>query len=541
MEDLKFLARKYFKKHFFCFMAVTIASLFAIPPVREAVANDQPLELFVAAVDVSTNPIAASQGHLSHLVGPNDAIPTGTSVIVSVRSARDASAELRIATPSGESRSVPLNLRANQPARLLDPSGRTFALTSSGRYEISVTRGNERFTQSIFAFEATPPDLSDREVKEGGALSSAQTRDLSPLLHLESHLENNLNLSHSLEALKREVDQVATRSGTGARVFRAASPAVVLVLADRGGLGSGVIINDRGQIITNQHVVGTSQRVGVVLKPQSGEQIKPNDVISATVVKVDEVADLALLQLSRVPPGLPALRLGDERSLEVGGMVHAIGHPDGEYWTYTQGVVSQIRENYNWRADDRGVRRANVIQTQTPINPGNSGGPLLDDSQTIVGINTFGATNRPGLNFAVAASSVRQFLNEPGSRRLPPQAANSGGAAQGRSQAAGNCQPRSFEPFRDAQGKIVRPLDTECRGWPNVYMVGQTADGKPEMILVDRVGDRKIDVRIIVNVNNQYDLWIFYANRDNVPTSYGYDYQRNGQIERTIVVSTRFR
>src|SRR4051812_49126929 len=100
--------------------------------------------------------------------------------------------------------------------------------------------------------------------------------------------------------------------------------------------------------------------------------------MEAKLIKYDEIADLALIQMQPTPAGLNPLRLADSNSVEVGSSVHAIGHPNGEYWTYTQGIVSQVRHGYQW-TDGKLAHKATVVQTQTPINPGNSGGPLLDD------------------------------------------------------------------------------------------------------------------------------------------------------------------
>ena len=102
-----------------------------------------------------------------------------------------------------------------------------------------------------------------------------------------------------------------------------------------------------------------------------------------------------------------------EDEVEVGSEVYAIGHPVGLYWTFTRGVVSQVRKDFAW-SDEQIQHRATVIQTQTPINPGNSGGPLFDAAGRVIGINSFIYLEAEGLNFAVAGSEIASFMeNKP--------------------------------------------------------------------------------------------------------------------------------
>src|SRR5581483_12284238 len=129
-------------------------------------------------------------------------------------------------------------------------------------------------------------------------------------------------------------------------------------------------------------------RVGIVLKPTvEGAKPTDKDVLTADVIKTDQVADLALLKMVHPPEGRTPIAFGDFAKVNVGDDVNAIGHPTGEAWTYTKGYVSQIRRGYKWQADDGLAHDADVIQTQTPINPGNSGGPLLNSAGQIIGVN----------------------------------------------------------------------------------------------------------------------------------------------------------
>lgn len=219
----------------------------------------------------------------------------------------------------------------------------------------------------------------------------------------------------TLEKLPKTLVLEETRGATNVEVYKKAAPATVLVLADD-RLGSGVVVSARGDVITNWHVVHDAKQMAVVFKPERGVDIRKEPALTVTVIKADEVADLALLKISRPPSGdLRYLRLGDTTRIEVGEDAHSIGHPDGEVWTYTAGIVSQVRPDYEWESDGR-VHHAGVIQTQTALNPGNSGGPLLNDAAEIIGINSFRREGE-GLNYAVAADVVRNFLGSQASPR----------------------------------------------------------------------------------------------------------------------------
>jgi hypothetical protein len=255
----------------------------------------------------------------------------------------------------------------------------------------------------------------------------------------------------------------------------------------------------------------------------------------AHVKKFDEVADLAVIELDQPPANLAVLKLGDEQSIEVGSSVHAIGHPSGDYWTYTEGVISQLWPNYEWSGEDKLHHTATVIQTQTPINPGNSGGPLLDDGANVIGINSFSAPDRQGLNFAISVGEVRRFLSA-GGNRLAESAPET--KRTYRPQRAANCEPRQIKSFVDQKTKkLVKAIDTECQGRANLYLVSEGSDKPPEFALIDNVGDENFDIKIIFSFNGKDDLWIFYGKRDGVPTAFGYDYAGKGNPALIVRVS----
>jgi len=283
----------------------------------------------------------------------------------------------------------------------------------------------------------------------------------------------------------------ALRGTKSVQLYRQVSPAVVLIATER-AIGSGTLLNMQGDILTNWHVVDGSPSVGVIFKPaQEGQKITRADVRPAKVVRVDEVADLALVRVSLVPDRIVPVALGEPAEIVVGADVHAIGHPTGEAWTYTMGVISQVRQSYKWRTEDRREHEANVIQTQTPINPGNSGGPLLTDDGRLIGVNSFKAAGE-GLNFAVGLDELRRFLSSTSNRvaalTSPPK--HSKGAPA-------KCEPKQlFHGVRKAEGYEVTGVDLDCDGRVDVEFRMPLDQKKPLMAAFDRNGDGKVDLLV---------------------------------------------
>ncbi|HEX8053152.1 MAG TPA: trypsin-like peptidase domain-containing protein [Thermoleophilaceae bacterium] len=192
-----------------------------------------------------------------------------------------------------------------------------------------------------------------------------------------------------------------TRAGA---VYAAASPAVVSIRAGD-GQGTGFLTDAKGQIVTNNHVVGASKRVTV--KFGDGASLQ------ADVLGADPSTDLAVLSVEagRLPKGVKPLKFADSRSVQVGDLAIAIGNPFGLDRTATEGIVSGLGRSIE---APNGFSIDQVIQTDAPINPGNSGGPLLNDAAQVIGVNsqiaTAGSQGNVGVGFAVPSNTVRQVV-----------------------------------------------------------------------------------------------------------------------------------
>jgi serine protease Do len=164
---------------------------------------------------------------------------------------------------------------------------------------------------------------------------------------------------------------------------------------DRHSLGSGVIVDKRGFILTNNHVVEQADEIEVRL----GDKRK----FKATVVGRDPKTDLAVIKVD-APGDLPTVKLGDSAKLRQAEWVMAIGNPFGLDQTVTVGVVSAMGRT------DMGITMyEDFIQTDASINPGNSGGPLVNLSGEVVGINTAIAASGHGIGFAIPINMAREI------------------------------------------------------------------------------------------------------------------------------------
>jgi S1-C subfamily serine protease len=170
------------------------------------------------------------------------------------------------------------------------------------------------------------------------------------------------------------------------------------------GSGSGSIIDAKGHILTNHHVVANAQKLEVTLADGSKWPAK--------VVGSDPDSDLAVIQIEAPKEKLKVIPMGDSKNLKIGQKVLAIGNPFGLTRTLTTGIISSLSRTIRSEA---GNLMEDIIQTDAAINPGNSGGPLLDSEGEIIGINS--AIVSPsggsvGIGFAIPVNTAKRVIPE---------------------------------------------------------------------------------------------------------------------------------
>lgn len=252
-------------------------------------------------------------------------------------------------------------------------------------------------------------------------------RSLGPMLalfffspSLSQAQQASSNASTVLRAYDQALDEVAERAmlsvveikvnGYGPREHSDDDQ----VVERQRAIGSGVIVDSNGYIVTNHHVVSGAQRIRVVLAPATVELAMGHTNLAhrqrtyeAKLIGVSRQADLALIKIDAT--GLPFIPLPLDFRARLGQTVLAIGSPEGLDHTVTKGIISAVSRQPEL---DRPMV---YIQTDAPINPGNSGGPLIDRDGNLVGINTFIVTEgggSEGLGFAIPEPTVRFVYQE---------------------------------------------------------------------------------------------------------------------------------
>jgi serine protease Do len=211
-------------------------------------------------------------------------------------------------------------------------------------------------------------------------------------------------LAQALPA-RAEGDEEIDRRSALVRVVERCREGVVSIKMMRRGpyglkevVGCGVVVDARGYILTNHHVIANSEQLVIVLL--DGTELPARLLIE------EKDADMAIIRVQSSKP-LKELRLGPASDIMLGETIIAIGHPYGYQHTVTTGIVSATGREVTMPA---GAKLTNLIQVSAAINPGNSGGALLNVNGELIGINTAIRADAQGLAFAISSDQVRAVL-----------------------------------------------------------------------------------------------------------------------------------
>ena len=192
-----------------------------------------------------------------------------------------------------------------------------------------------------------------------------------------------------------------TTASTAATIYTQDSPGVVTITVSvRGGqaIGSGIVLDTSGDILTNAHVISGAQKIDVAFSDGTS--------VPGTVVGSNTAADLAVIRVSVAAAVLHPLTLGSSATVRVGDSVYAIGSPFGLSGSLSEGIVSNLGQT-------GGGNLTGLIQTDAAINPGNSGGPLVNAQGQVIGVNNSiesPVNGNVGIGFAIPIDQVKQIL-----------------------------------------------------------------------------------------------------------------------------------
>jgi len=202
-------------------------------------------------------------------------------------------------------------------------------------------------------------------------------------------------------ALPTNLTSTGSASTTATAVYALDSPGVVTITVNLGNgqaIGSGIVLDTRGDILTNAHVISGAQQIQVAFTDGT--------TATGTLVGSNTSADLAVIRVSVAASTLHPLTLGSSASVKVGDSVFAIGSPFGLSGSLTEGIVSNLSQSGS-------APGSSLIQTDAAINPGNSGGPLVNAQGQVIGINNSiesPVNGNVGVGFAIPIDQVKQIL-----------------------------------------------------------------------------------------------------------------------------------
>jgi putative serine protease PepD len=226
--------------------------------------------------------------------------------------------------------------------------------------------------------------------------------------------ETTRSSSHANGGTARDVSTASQSSLDATQIYKGAASGVVQIRAVTAAgedLGTGIVLNEDGLILTNDHVVAGAQRLTV----SPGAHVSITS--SATLIGEEANDDLALIKVDPSGLGLEPLKLVSSSATEVGDTVYAIGNPYGLDETLTKGIVSALGREI--QAPD-GAKIAGAIQTDAALNPGNSGGPLLNQEGDVIGVNSQIASDAAsvagsqpgstGVGFAISSNTAMEAV-----------------------------------------------------------------------------------------------------------------------------------
>ncbi|MBI4141336.1 trypsin-like peptidase domain-containing protein, partial [Candidatus Woesearchaeota archaeon] len=261
--------------------------------------------------------------------------------------------------------------------------------------QTSIDNTKQDITKNINTLQNTVAE-ADKKLEQTitGSITSVEQKLATTKQEQEQAIKTiNTQFEEKINTFEEQIKNINIKNKDFTSIIREVVKAVVTIKTDK-GIGSGVIINEKGYIVTNYHVLNEATQAGLRTYDQKTYPVK--------VIGSEQNSDIAVLKIDSTLP-LKALKF-EITNIHVGDKVIAVGNPAGLEFSVTEGIISAT--------DRKGSNGVTYLQTDVPINPGNSGGPLVNINGKIVGINTMKKNNMEGLGFAIHADNVERIVEE---------------------------------------------------------------------------------------------------------------------------------
>ncbi len=369
----------------------------------------------------------------------------------------------------------------------------------------------------------------DKQFKKVEINISPDLLDLEELKKLKNNLTIANNYAVEIDKTLDEKKKIKFR-GSAKQIYKNYSNSVFyLYNPEVKAMGTGFLVDETGLVLSNWHVADKATNMLLWTLPEGGDKsikflFEKQDYYNASVIATDKKQDLALIKVNGLPKSIKPVNLGSDSKIEVGDNVYAIGHPISYPWTFSFGMVSQVRKNFEWDYDENFTHSANVIQMQTPISTGNSGGPLFSSEGQVVGINTLGDTEGQNINFAVAVDQVKQFIKDnPYIKKVNPLNA-----------AMIKEFPKAITQDYNNNGTIdTWYIDTNNNGKIDFAFLDDNEDGKVEAVLIDENENEVWEAtRVDEDQDGKIDYVLLDENEDGKNDLIARDYDNDGTFDK---------
>ena len=341
---------------------------------------------------------------------------------------------------------------------------------------------------------------------------------------------------------KKNVTTGILLRGSAKRVYLASKKSVFFIINPvafeetdtkeiiRGATGTGSLISSEGLIVTNYHVVENANQVWVYPYEKKFD-LKNSEKFLAIVVATNKVTDLAILKVYGISKNTRPVPFGNIDKISVGDEVYAIGHPSSLHWSITDGIISNIRKNYDF---EKFGLKADLIQNTAPILGGSSGGPLLNERGQIIGVNTIGDPSA-NFNFAVGINHVRNLLEKvPHSIKLNVDKIKTVNEKE-LSRQFTNITPGDY----NENGIIDEwSVDTNNNNINDTLYVDDDEDGRIERIYIDSNENDKWDLIVFDDdLDGNPNRQVIDNDEDGKPDTIAYDFNQDGVWDKFEDVS----